>query len=244
MISIEVIIETPSGEYYTQTQRVLDKCTNGILYIIQEDRMRRLNYFYDMLHVVDGETQMNLVVNNQYIESINLDQLSLEYMDLRSNYLRRSTAYSSHQNLLNKCTLLTFTQLLRKYNKSTVKNSISKRIVFIFIKFYEIKLSDKSNIKKQKYLLRHIRMMFMEYKINFSIGIAGRILVQAISTSCYIRDNGKPKDTVNAIRKIKKNKDDALLLYEHNYKETSMKFPRWKNKELDIENIDNRIWLT
>lgn len=55
---------------------------------------------------------------------------------------------------------------------------------------------------------------------------------------------GKPKDTVKAIRKIKKNKDDALLLYEHNYKETSMKFPRWKNKELDIDNIDNRIWLT
>ncbi|KAF7418345.1 hypothetical protein HZH68_000998 [Vespula germanica] len=82
-------------------------------------------------------------------------------------------------------------------------------------------------------------MMFMEYKINFSIGIAGRLYFFKIGDRRW-----KPKDTVNAIRKIKKNKDDALLLYEHNYKETSMKFPRWKNKELDIENINNRIWLT
>lgn len=36
-----------------------------------------------------GYNIRNLVVNNQYIESINLDQLSLEYVDLRSNYLRR-----------------------------------------------------------------------------------------------------------------------------------------------------------
>ncbi|KAK6089354.1 hypothetical protein P3W45_001677 [Vairimorpha bombi] len=146
---LQVLIETPSGDYTTSMYKISD--THPNLYIIQGTELKKLSSFYDLVHVVDGEIQVledyrliqihplripcmytstikKLVINNQYLECVNLNKLSLFYLDLKSNYLykviydKESLLYCDlRNNKIKKCSIKS--EILRtdekefKYNK-------------------------------------------------------------------------------------------------------------------------------